>query len=116
MRAGYCSIIVKQVTKKHIGQWTCAGRLVGRSQENWDDFGVHVFENDGPTVAAISGMVIGAIFVLMGIAGAALFTYKRKFMLRRDRINNDNISDSISESAAIPMGIISQGRAGGAGN
>lgn len=116
MRSGYCSIIVKHVTKKHIGQWTCAGRLVGRSQENWDDFGVHVYDNEAPSAAAISGMLIGAVFVLIGIAAAAISTYRRKYMARRERINNDNISDSISESAAIPMGSISQGVAGGVGN
>lgn len=116
MRAGFCSIIVKQVTKKHIGQWTCAGLLVGRSQENWNDFGVHVYDNEAPTAAAISGMVIGAVFVLMGIAGGAFFTYRRKYIVRRERINNDNISDSIGESAAIPMGNISQGGAERVGN
>lgn len=105
MRSGFCSIVVKHVTKKHIGQWTCAGRLVGRDQESWDDFNVHVFDQEGrPTVAAISGMVIGAIVVLMAIGGVGLFTYRRKYMVRRNRITNDNISDSISESAAIPMG------------
>lgn len=109
MKAGYCSIVVKQVTKKHIGQWTCAGRLAGRVQESWDDFGVHVFDNERPTSAAISGMVIGAIAVLMAIGGAAFYTYRRKYMVRRDRLNNDNVSDSISISSDIPMGDMAHG-------
>lgn len=115
MKAGYCSIVVKQVTKKHIGQWTCAGRLVGRVQESWDDFGVHVFDNERPSSAAISGMVIGAIAVLMAIGGAAFFTYRRKYMVRRERLNNDNVLDTISISSAIPMGDIAYG-GGGVGN
>lgn len=116
MKSGYCSIIVKHVTRKHIGQWTCAGRLFGRNQESWDDFSVHVFDNEQPSVAAISGMVIGAVIALMAIGGAALFTYRRVYFVRRNKINNDNVSDTISESAAIPMGQIMQAGTSGSGN
>lgn len=115
MKAGYCSIIVKHVTKNHIGQWTCAGRLFGRNQESWDDFTVHAFDNEQPTVAAISGMVIGAFGALMAIGGAALFTYKRKYLERRDRITNDNVSDTISASSAIPLSQVTQRGGGGGG-
>lgn len=104
LKSGYCSIIVKHVTKKHIGQWTCAGRLVGRNKESWDDFSVHVFDSEQSTAtAAVSGMIIGAIAVLIVIGGVAFFAYKRKYMIRRNRINNDNVSDTVSETAAIPM-------------
>lgn len=113
MKAGYCSIIVKRVTKKHIGQWTCAGRLAGRAQESWDDFGVHVFDNEQPSSAAMIGTVVGAIVILIAFGGVVLISYWRKYTVYRDRINIADGPDTISESAAIPMGKVMQaGREG----
>lgn len=103
MKFGFCSIIVKHVTKKYIGQWTCAARLVARAQESWDDFDIHVFGTESPSAAAISGMVIGAIVMLGAIGGMAFFTFQRKNRLRRNRIADDNVSDTVSEMSAIPM-------------
>lgn len=99
------------MTKKHIGQWTCAGRLFGKVQESSDDFSVHVFDTEQPSVAAISGMVIGAVLALLIVGGAALFTYRRMYIMRRSRINNDSTSDTVSQSSAIPMGPIGRVRA-----
>lgn len=40
---GHCSIIVASAQlQSHAGQWTCAGRLIGRNAESSDDFTVNV--------------------------------------------------------------------------
>lgn len=108
MKSGYCSIIVQKVTKRHIGQWTCASLLAGHSHESWDDFRVNVFDNELST-AAIVGMAIGVVALIGGTALVAFITYKRRFRFlsprinTQDPINPDAVSHTSSEAAVIPM-------------
>lgn len=106
MNLGHCSIVVRKATRKHSGQWTCAGRLAGREQESWDDFRVNVFESE-LSAAAISGMVLGAMFILCATLVVAYLTYKKRYhgfdtSARRQPNRNSNTS-SISSSSEIEM-------------
>lgn len=102
MQLGHCSIVVRKATKKHSGQWTCASRLAGREHESWDDFRVHVLESELST-AAISGMILGAIFIVCASLAVAYFTYKRRYhefdMRARNQPNRvSTVSSTSSES------------------
>lgn len=66
------------MTRRYIGEWTCAALLAGRSHESWDDFRVNVFEND-LSAAEISGMVFGIIFVAVAIIGVGVLTHRRGY-------------------------------------
>lgn len=78
MDHGHCSLIVKKATLQHMGQWTCAGRLTGRSVEYIDDFRVQVLEN-GLSVAAIGGMVFVALFIVAAVFAIGFLTYKKRY-------------------------------------
>lgn len=79
MKHGHCSLMVKKAALEHSGQWTCAGRLVGRNEEYFDDFRVHVFDN-GLSVAAVGGMVGAALFIFGAIVVVGFFTYRRRYL------------------------------------
>lgn len=80
MAGGYCSMIIKSIDRNiHQGKWLCAARLVGRDQENIDEFTVAIYEekdvNTNVGTAGITGMVLGLTFV----AGAIIFVTYRKY-------------------------------------
>lgn len=78
MKMGHCSLIVKQTSAQHSGQWTCAGRLTGHDTEHSDDFRVHVFD-EGMSVAAIGGMAFAALFIVGSVVVTGFVTYRKRY-------------------------------------
>lgn len=80
MKSGFCSLIIKNVERSHLGQWTCAARLTGRDSESYDEFRVNVLDADGVSVAGIGGIAVGISFgvgvmaVLLWVAYSNLLT------------------------------------------
>lgn len=49
MSNGFCSVTINRATPLlHTGNWTCAGRLVGRFEESFDVILVNVARNQKP--------------------------------------------------------------------
>ncbi len=85
-REGYCSVIIKRARKEHTGLWTCAGKVMGRNAESWDDFTILVLENK-LSVASVIGMVLGAAFIFAGIVAIGVHGYKRRQRLLDDAMD-----------------------------
>lgn len=100
MKSGYCSIVAKKMTKKYVGEWTCAALLAGRNRESWDDFRVNVFDND-LSAAQITGMVFGIFIVIATLLGIGFITHKRGLYFWRTWIPSE--SDSVGSGEAIQM-------------
>lgn len=79
--------MVKRATKAHTGLWTCAGKITGRNEESFDDFTILVLENS-LSLAAISGMVLGSVFIFAGVIAIGIHGYKR----RQQRLLDDSNS------------------------
>lgn len=108
MKSGYCSIVVKKIDRSHMGQWTCAARLSGSEHESADEFRVTVF-NSGISVASVSGMVVGLIFICFGGLLVMYLTYRKRrtLAINRRRITQDTIVRYIdSENVSISGGSI----------
>lgn len=84
MKSGFCSLIIKNVERSHLGQWTCAARLTGRDSESYDEFRVNVLDADGVSVAAISGIALGISFGV-GVMVVILYIAYLKYPMRSTR-------------------------------
>lgn len=84
MKSGFCSLIIKNAERTHLGQWICAARLTGRDSESFDEFRVNVVNADGVSVAAISGFAFG-ISLGVGVMAILLYIVYGKFPTRSTR-------------------------------
>lgn len=93
---GYCSIMIKGVESEHAGDWICAAKLLGWTEESFDTMTVNVISNmyllvifnlncllilnylskgKGLSIASVIGMAFGIAFVLSSAFG--ILIYKR---------------------------------------
>lgn len=84
MKSGYCSLIIMNVERSHLGLWTCAARLAGGDSEGSDEFNVNVLDADGVSVAAVSGISFMISFGL-GVIAVLLYVAYRKFPTQSTR-------------------------------
>ncbi|XP_012265020.2 uncharacterized protein LOC105691252 [Athalia rosae] len=87
LHLGGCGIKVDKASSKHIGNWTCAARLLlgGNGEEALDRIAVHVIEPsvihetnlESLTASATTGIVMGVGLLLLILVAGSLYAIKR---------------------------------------